>query len=362
MDIFNNAQKAWLLLEDGTIYEGYGLGSSEDAIGELVFNTGVVGFQEILTDPANANNIVVETFPLVGNYGVTSVNNLHDSIRVRGWVVREWCAQPSNFRSEGRIDQFLEKENITAIFDLDTRAITRKLRDEGVQRGLITRNDPKGHEKELMERIKAWKPEEAAWLHYDQTIRYDKLDAKYHITMLNYGVRRDIVSALMERGCSVTILPATSSAQQVLDTKPDAIVLCGGAGLSAFEQHPELKQTVAELMKSPVPVMGIDLGHQAMALAMGGTVEKMHCGHRGANCPVTEDASGRTFITSQNHGCTVKEIPSCARMSHQNINDKTCEGLEYPEMKCMSVQFIPEAEIGQKNFDGIYERFLGMIG
>ena len=143
---------------------------------------------------------------------------------------------------------------------------------------------------------------------------------------------------------------------------PLPIVLCGGAGLEAFEQNPAWKETVAELIKSDKPVMGIDLGHQVMALAMGGSVEKMHCGHRGANCPVTETASGRTFITSQNHGYIVKEIPSCATVSHLNINDKSCEGLEYPQMKAMSVQFIPEAEIGQKNFDGIYERFLGLIG
>ena len=214
MDIFNNSQKAWLLLEDGTIYEGYGLGCSEDAIGELVFNTGVVGFQEILTDPANANNIIVETFPLVGNYGVTSENDLHDSITARGWVVREWCAQPSNFRSEGRIDEFLERKKISAIFDLDTRAITRKLRDEGVQRGLITRKNPAGHEQELMEQIKSWKAPASAWVNYDEKINYDKLDAKYSITMLNYGIRNDVVKALMERGCRITIVPASCTAQR----------------------------------------------------------------------------------------------------------------------------------------------------
>ena len=149
MDIFNNAQQAWLVLEDGTVYEGYGLGSSEDAIGELVFNTSVVGFQEILTDPANANNIIVETFPLTGNYGVNHENDLHESITARGWVIREWCAQPSNFRMEGRIDEYLEKKNISAIFDLDTRAITRKIRDGGVQNALITRTNPEGCKDEL---------------------------------------------------------------------------------------------------------------------------------------------------------------------------------------------------------------------
>lgn len=371
MDIFKNAQKAWLLLEDGTLYEGYGLGSAEDAIGELVFNTSVVGFQEILTDPANANNIVVETFPLTGNYGVNHENDLHESITARGWVVREWCPQPSNFRCEGRIDEFLEKKNISAIFDLDTRAITRKIRDGGVQKALITRQDPRTQMDAALAKIKAWKPGGPAWVGYQDKVTFDKLDSKYNITMVNYGIRNDVIKALMARGCRVTVVPASYTEKEILETAPDAVVLCGGAGLEAlrtnyYEQAENAidgaEETVAALMRSGTPVLGIDFGHQLMALAMEGSVEKMHCGHRGANCPVTELASGRTFITSQNHGYIVKDIPTEAVVSHLNSNDKTCEGLEYPQMKAMSVQFIPESEIGRKNFDGIYERFLGLIG
>lgn len=370
MDIFNNAQKAWLLLEDGTVYEGYGLGSSEDAIGELVFNTSVVGFQEILTDPANANNIVVETFPLTGNYGVNHENDLHESMTARGWVIREWCAQPSNFRCEGRIDEYLENKKISAIFDLDTRAITRKVRDGGVQKALITRSNPRENKEALMAKIKAWQPPTPAWVNYNEKVTFEKLDAKYSITMVNYGIRNDIIKALMARDCKVTVVPASYTEKQIMETNPDAIVLCGGAGLETIrtdyaQQENAIdaaQETVAALMKSGVPVLGIDFGHQIMALSMEGSVEKMHCGHRGANCPVTELKSGRTFITSQNHGYIVKDIPENAVLSHINSNDKTCEGLEYPQMKAMSVQFIPEAELGQKNFDGIYERFLGLIG
>lgn len=360
MDIFKNAQKAWLLLEDGTVYEGFGLGSSEDAIGELVFNTSVVGFQEILTDPANANNIVVETFPLTGNYGVNHEHDLHESITAKGWVVREWCIQPSNYRCEGRIDEYLEKKNISAIFDLDTRAITRKVRDGGVQKALITRTNPKDNKEALIAKIKAWKAPTPAWVEYNEKISFEKLDAKYSITMPNYGIRNDVIKALMARGCKITVVPASYTEEQIMQTNPDAVVLCGGAGVEAATQ-PEIQETVAALVKSNVPVLGIDFGHQVMALSMGGSVEKMHCGHRGANCPVTEIASGRTFITSQNHGCIVKNVPECAQVSHLNSNDKSCEGLEYPQMKAMSVQFIPESEIGRKNFDGIYEKFLGMI-
>lgn len=370
MDIFNNAQKAWLLLEDGTVYEGYGLGSSEDAIGELVFNTSVVGFQEILTDPANANNIVVETFPLTGNYGVNHENDLHESMTARGWVIREWCAQPSNFRCEGRIDEYLENKKISAIFDLDTRSITRKVRDGGVQKALITRSNPRENKEVLMAKIKAWQPPTPAWVNYNEKVTFEKLDAKYSVTMVNYGIRNDIIKALMARDCKVTVVPASYTEKQIMETNPDAIVLCGGAGLETIrtdyaQQENAIdaaQETVAALMKSGVPVLGIDFGHQIMALSMEGSVEKMHCGHRGANCPVTELKSGRTFITSQNHGYIVKDIPENAVLSHINSNDKTCEGLEYPQMKAMSVQFIPEAELGQKNFDGIYERFLGLIG
>ena len=369
MDIFNNAQKAWLLLEDGTLYEGYGLGCAEDTVGELVFNTSVVGYQEILTDPANANNIVVETFPLTGNYGVNREHDLHDSITAKGWVVREWCAQPSNFRCEGRIDEYLEQKKISAIFDLDTRAITRKLRDGGVQNALITRKDPTGNIAQLTEQLKNHQKPMPAWVDYKETFTFEKLDAKYHITMVNYGIRKDVSAALMARGCRVTVGASCCTEKQVLDTQPDAVVLCGGAGLeelrTSYDQQENAidaaQETVAALMKSGVPMLGIDLGHQLMALAMEGSVEKMHCGHRGANCPVTELASGRTFITSQNHGYIVKDVPACAVVSHLNSNDKTCEGLEYPQMKALSVQFIPESEIGMKNFDGIYERFLSMI-
>lgn len=369
MDIFNNAQKAWLLLEDGTLYEGYGLGCAEDTVGELVFNTSVVGYQEILTDPANANNIVVETFPLTGNYGVNREHDLHDSITAKGWVVREWCAQPSNFRCEGRIDEYLEQKKISAIFDLDTRAITRKLRDGGVQNALITRKDPTGNIAQLTEQLKNHQKPMPAWVDYKKTFTFEKLDAKYNITMVNYGIRKDVIAALMARGCRVTVVPSCCTEKQVLDTQPDAVVLCGGAGLeelrTSYDQQENAidaaQETVAALMKSGVPMLGIDLGHQLMALAMEGSVEKMHCGHRGANCPVTELASGRTFITSQNHGYIVKDVPACAVVSHLNSNDKTCEGLEYPQMKALSVQFIPESEIGMKNFDGIYERFLSMI-
>ena len=239
----------------------------------------------------------------------------------------------------------------------------------GVQNALITRKDPTGNIAQLTEQLKNHQKPMPAWVDYKETFTFEKLDAKYNITMVNYGIRKDVIAALMARGCRVTVVPSCCTEKQVLDTQPDAVVLCGGAGLeelrTSYDQQENAidaaQETVAALMKSGVPMLGIDLGHQLMALAMEGSVEKMHCGHRGANCPVTELASGRTFITSQNHGYIVKDVPACAVVSHLNSNDKTCEGLEYPQMKALSVQFIPESEIGMKNFDGIYERFLSMI-
>ena len=238
MDIFNNAQKAWLLLEDGTLYEGYGLGCAEDTVGELVFNTSVVGYQEILTDPANANNIVVETFPLTGNYGVNREHDLHDSITAKGWVVREWCAQPSNFRCEGRIDEYLEQKKISAIFDLDTRAITRKLRDGGVQNALITRKDPTGNIAQLTEQLKNHQKPMPAWVDYKETFTFEKLDAKYNITMVNYGIRKDVIAALMARGCRVTVVPSCCTEKQVLDTRCSRSVRRRRSGGAAHQLRP----------------------------------------------------------------------------------------------------------------------------
>lgn len=367
MEIFKDAKKASLLLQDGSIIKGYSLGSKKDAIGELVFNTSVVGFQEILTDPSNANNIVVETFPLTGNYGVNAENNLSDKDTAKGWIVREWCDIPSNFRSEGSIDKWLEEKNITAIFDIDTRALTRKVRNtKGSLLAAITTEELIIEKQtQLLEQLKNYKRPLPAWKQNETVITHEKENPNYAVTVVDYGVRKDVVNALINRGCKVTIVPASFTAEQVKATNPQGIVLCGG--MICFDSLEEDKQAVNLLMQTGIPMLGIDFGHQLMGMCCDGklngvTLEKMQNGHRGANSPVTETATGRTFITTQNHGYVLQNVDTAkATQSHVNINDKTCEGLVYASGKALSVQFIPEAEIGRKNFDGIYEAFLKMM-
>lgn len=364
MDIFKGAKKASLLLQDGTSYTGLHVGAQKEAIGELVFNTSVVGFQEILTDPANSSNIVVETFPLTGNYGVNPENDLSSQTTAKGWVIREWCDAPSNFRCEGRIDQWLEEKGISAVFDIDTRALTRHLRECGSMLGIITLEElDEGKKAELLEKLKQYQRPVPAWKENRQLVTYQKDSAKepsWNITMIDFGVRSDIIKAFLDRGCKVTVVPSAYTEKQIRETNPDGVVLSGGA--ICFDSIEGEKETTEMLMKCGFPLLGIDYGHQLMGLCCGGKIEKMKNGHRGANCPVTELATGQTFITTQNHGYVVTDVNTLkAAVSHVNTNDKSCEGLEYLEFPGMSVQFIPESEIGRKNFDRVYERFLSLV-
>jgi len=359
MDIYKNAQKAYLLLEDGTLVQGYSVGSKEDAYGELVFNTSVVGFQQLLTDPANENNILVDTFPMLGNYGVVEDVDDLSAAHAAAVIVRDWCPTPSNYRMTGRIDEWMERKGIVGLFGVDTRALTRKLRDGGVLKALVTSKEVNEENKAaLLDSLKAYEGKAPYWKAKEELEVNPVSDRK--AVVIDYGVRADVVSSLNARGFSTIVVPSAMSAEEILGHEPEAIILCGGwAGNADLSKEVE---TIKELQKSGVPMLGIGLGHQLMAMANGSEIVKMKVGHRGANVPVTELASGRTFITTQNHGYVVSSVDSTkAEVTHVNSNDKSCEGLKYNEFKGLSVQFIPEWEIGRKNFDGIYETFLGML-
>ncbi len=359
MDIYKNAQKAYLLLEDGTLVQGYSVGSKEDAYGELVFNTSVVGFQQMLTDPANENNILVDTFPMLGNYGVVEDVDDLSATHAAAVIVRDWCPTPSNYRMTGRIDEWMERKGIVGLFGVDTRALTRKVRDGGVLKALVTSKEVTEENKAaLLESLKAYEGKAPYWKAKEELEVNPVSDRK--AVVIDYGVRADVISSLNARGFSTIVVPAAMSAEEILGHEPEAIVLCGGwAGNADLSKEIE---TIKELQKSGVPMLGIGLGHQLMAMANGAEIVKMKVGHRGANVPVTELASGRTFITTQNHGYVVGDVCPCkAEVTHINSNDKSCEGLKYNEFKGLSVQFIPEWEIGRKNFDGIYETFLDML-
>lgn len=360
MDIYKNAQKAYLLLEDGSVYKGYSVGSKNDAYGELVFNTSVVGFQQLLTDPANEGNILIDTFPMLGNYGVVENEDDLSAATASAVIVRDWCPTPSNYRMTGRIDEWLERKNITGLFGVDTRALTRKVRNNGVLKAMVTLAEVTDENKaQLIENIKNQPQKTPYWKNKNELEINPVSDKK--AVVVDFGARADVIAALNARDFTTVVVPAAMSAEEILSNNPDCIVLCGGwAGEADLSKELAL---VAELQKADVPMLGIGLGHQLMAKNAGCEIEKMKVGHRGANCPVTEIAEGRTFITTQNHGYVVKSVcEENAQVTHINSNDKTCEGLKYKNFKGMSVQFIPESELGRKNFDGIYEAFLNMIG
>ncbi len=359
MDIYKNAQKATLLMEDGSLVQGYSVGSKEDAYGELVFNTSVVGFQQLLTDPANENNILIDTFPMLGNYGVVENEDDLSATTARAVIVRDWCPTPSNYKMTGRIDEWMERKGIVGLFGVDTRALTRKIRDNGVMKALITSKEVNDSNKEeLLASIKAYAGKAPYWKEKNEIEVNPVSDKK--VVVLDLGARADVVASLNARGFSTVVVPASMNAEEILSNEPDAIVICGGYSGGA-DMSAEMA-TIEALQNSGKPILGIGLGHQLMAKLAGGTVVKMKCGHRGANCPVTELSSGRTFITTQNHGSIVENVdPAKAEVTHVNSNDKTCEGLSYKTFKGLSVQFIPECELGRKNFDGIYEAFLNMI-
>ena len=359
MDIYTNAQRAYLLLEDGSVVKGYSVGAKHDVFGELVFNTSVVGFQQLLTDPANENNLLVDTFPMLGNYGVVENEDDLSAAHARAVIVRDWCPTPSNYKMTGRIDEWMERKDIVGLFGVDTRALTRKLRDHGVQKAMITHKEITEENKaELLEAIKAYDCVAPYWKEKNEMEITPISDRK--VVVMDLGARADVVSALNARGFSTIVVPSTMSAEEMLSHEPEAIVICGGYSGKA-DLSKEL-ETIAELQKSGKAILGIGLGHQLMGILAGGKIEKMKAGHRGANCPVTALESGRTFVSTQNHGDIVVDVdPAKATVTHINANDKTCEGLSYKEFNGMSVQFIPECELGRRNFDGVYEAFMNMI-
>ena len=352
-------EKAWLVLSSGRAFEGLRIGAKCDSVGELVFTTGMTGYLETLTDPSYAGQIILQTFPQIGNYGVISPDYEGDCF-ARGYVVRELCAAPSNFRSEGGLESFLLERGIPGICGVDTRALTRLIREQGVMNARICSHIP-----EDLEKIRTYAVRDSVSLASGKDIREiapEKTDgqaAEKHVVLIDYGAKRNIVRCLTGRGCRVTVVPHDTPAETVLALRPDGIMLSNGPGDPA-ENHFEIAQ-IAKLVGN-VPVFGICLGHQLCALAMGGKPYKLKYGHRGANQPVTDGK--RTWITTQNHGYAVDSgsMNGRAQLSFWNANDRSCEGLDYPEKRCFTVQFHPEACAGPHDTEFLFDRFLAMIG
>lgn len=359
--IFENKKKATLILADGTEFEGRAFGADGSVVGEIVFTTAMVGYQETLTDPSYCGQIVTQTFPLIGNYGVNSVDPESNGSVVSGYIVREQCEDPSNFRCEGDLDSYLKKYNIIGIYDIDTRQLTKIIRESGVMNGAIVHGD---FDKEaLLAQIRAYNVGKVVpKVSVKAKEYYPAENAKFNVVLMDYGYKFNIRRELVRRGCNVTVMPWNSTADEIKALNPDGIMLSNGPGDPA--DNTEAIQTLRELIPAQIPTFGICLGHQLLALANGAKTEKLKYGHRGGNQPVKDLALDRTFITSQNHGYAVVSgsVPAEAgEVSHVNGNDGTCEGVRYHNAPAFTVQFHPEACGGPKDTAYLFDEFIELM-
>ena len=347
-------KKAYLVLEDGTVFEGYSFGAQKDTIGELVFTTGMCGYIETLTDESYFGQIVLQTFPMIGNYGIIP-QDFEGVCSVKGYVVREKCDNPSNFRCKTTLDSFLKETGIPAIYGVDTRAITKIIREQGVMNAAICSEIPSD-----LSEVKNYKIIGAVEsVTAENTTVYPAENEKYKVTLIDYGAKRNIIRELNKRGCSVTAVPANATAEEILKTNPDGIMLSNGPGDPAENLF---QIEVIKELAGKKPIFGICLGHQLLALAMGAKTEKLKYGHRGVNQPVKEVAGTRTYITSQNHGyAVVPQSVKKGKISFINANDGTCEGIDYEDLNAFSVQFHPEAASGPHDTDFLFDRFLKLM-
>lgn len=350
-------EKAYIVLEDGTVFEGKRFGSSQNMIGELVFSTGMCSYTETLTDPSYAGQIVMQTFPLIGNYGVIH-EDFEGKSAVRGYVVREYSKTPSNFRSDGEINDFLIANGIPGIYGIDTRELTKIIRERGVMNAYICDEVPTD-----LSEIKNYKIENAVESvtskDFETYLSTASEGEKYFVVLVDYGAKKNIIRSLCKRGCKVRVVPSTTNANEILALCPDGVMLSNGPGDPA--ENVFCIEQIKMLMRK-VPIFGICLGHQLMALANGAKTEKLKYGHRGGNQPVRDITTGRTYITSQNHGyAVVSDSISGGTLRYVNANDGTCEGIDYKDKKAFSVQFHPEACGGPHDTEFLFDRFIDMM-
>jgi carbamoyl-phosphate synthase small subunit len=348
---------AYLVLQNGTVMEGSSFGAMGEITGEVVFATGMTGYLETLTDPSYYGQIVLQTFPLIGNYGVIPADFESASVGARAYIVRHPCQNPSNFRSEGSLDAFLKERGVIGLCGIDTRALTRIIRENGVMNGKITSRPPA---KDDIEEAKAYSILNAVAAVSSRSIMKIETkavnsslsDTTRRVALMDYGAKRGIAEALAARGCEVWSFPHDTGAEDILKIKPHGIMLSNGPGDPAESANNGIIETLRVLQRSNVPIFGICLGHQLLALANGYSTRKLKFGHRGANQPVKELSTGRVYITSQNHGYAVV----ADNASFVNVNDGTCEGMDYGNS--FSVQFHPEARGGPLDTAFLFDRFI----
>jgi len=350
--------KSVLVLEDGTYFPGEGFGQKGETAGEVVFNTCMTGYQEITTDPSYNGQIVTMTYPLVGNYGFNGEDNESCRTHVQGFIVKELCVEPNNWRNTTAPDEYFRKNNIIGLKAIDTRALTQHIRSHGSMFGIISTEC--GNVDILLEKLKV-KMEEKRSLVMEVTTRepYHIAGSGSRVALLDFGVKSNIIRSLQKRGCDIYVLPASSTAKEILSVKPDGVLVSNGPGDP--KDLPEAKAVLQQLIGKK-PIFGICLGHQLLGLSLGGNTYKLKFGHHGGNHPVKDFITGRCYITSQNHNYALKnDFSNEIEITHINVNDNTVEGFRHRTLPVFSVQYHPEAAPGPQDSAYLFDEFLKMM-
>ncbi len=357
--------KAILAMEDGSVFEGRSVGARGESSGELVFNTSMTGYQEILTDPSYAGQIITMTCPHIGNYGVNEDDIESEKPHARGFVMRECCFEPSNWRASSSLPAYLERHGVVAVDGVDTRAITRLLRTKGAMKAVVSTED--ADPASLVAKARAGNDMVGSDFVKDVSVKepyqWNSPEApRYAVAAIDYGIKRNILRLLEQAGCAVTVMPATVSPEEILALDPDGVFLSNGPGDPAA--LPYVYPTVQALIEREIPIFGICLGHQILGHALGGNTYKLKFGHRGGNQPVLHAPTGKVEITAQNHGFAVDVDsldPSEVEFSHVHLNDKTCSGMRHKRLPIFSVQYHPESSPGPHDSRYLFEQFTRLM-
>lgn len=354
------ANKIYLVLENGKVFEGKSFGAYKELIGEIVFTTAMNGYVETLTDLSFYGQIVVQTYPLIGNYGIMSEDFESKKPVLKAYIVRQYCKEPSNFRCEQTLDEYLKQNDIVGIYDIDTRELTKIIREVGVMNGIITSNID--NIDKLVEATKNFKVVDAVKsVSCSEIQTYKSENNKYKVVLWDFGSKENIKRELLKHNCEVIVVPYNTTAKEIRNIAPDGIMLSNGPGNP--KDNPKIIEQLKEVCTYNIPLFGICLGHQLVALSQGADTEKLKYGHRGVNHAVKDVETGKIYTTSQNHGYAVipESLPKGAEVSFYNVNDRTCEGVKYNNIPVFTVQFHPEAAAGPCDSEFLFDRFIDLM-